>query len=158
MNRVGVNSDGAVRVETGEAVYVDSAANFVFDGGPALATPPGIAFMRYTQGDGRVIGHTLVGDQVEISYSMVVLDLAITTVPTALLAQAARVPQPLLPPPPVSSPPATDPSSVDNLDRVLRAMMRVMVTYTNQLKAGTYTTKTAVEVKADFLAAYNAIT
>jgi len=50
-----------------------------------------------------------------------------------------------------------DLSNVDNLEKTLKAMGLLMRDYCNSLKAGTYTTKTVADLKADFSAKYNSL-
>ena len=50
-----------------------------------------------------------------------------------------------------------DYSNLDNLDRVLKALGLLLRDYTNALQAGTYTTKTINQLKADFASKYNAL-
>lgn len=51
----------------------------------------------------------------------------------------------------------TDFSNLDNLDKVLKAILLVMRQYTNALAAGTHTQKTVAQLKADLKTAYDAL-
>jgi hypothetical protein len=59
------------------------------------------------------------------------------------------------PQPPVFVPP--DLANIDNLDRAFRAMGLLLRDYTNALQAGTHSTKTIAQFKADFATKYNAL-
>jgi hypothetical protein len=48
--------------------------------------------------------------------------------------------------------PPLDISDIDNLDKMLKALALLTRMYANQLKAGTYVTKTVADTKADFKA------
>lgn len=50
-----------------------------------------------------------------------------------------------------------DLSDVDNLEKTLKALALVMRDYCNALQAGTYTTKTVANLRADFKAKYDGL-
>jgi hypothetical protein len=54
-------------------------------------------------------------------------------------------------------PPPIDLSDVDNQERAFKALVLMMRDYCNDLKAGTYATKTIAGLKADFRAKWNAL-
>jgi hypothetical protein len=50
-----------------------------------------------------------------------------------------------------------DLSNIDNLDKTLKALALLTRQYANQLKAGTYVTKTVADTKADFTTIFQAL-
>jgi hypothetical protein len=53
--------------------------------------------------------------------------------------------------------PPLDLSDIDNLNTMLRALALLTRMYANQLKAGTYVTKSVADTKADFMAIFQAL-
>lgn len=56
-----------------------------------------------------------------------------------------------------ASPEPPDPSDIDNGERALKAVALVMRDYCNQLQAGTYTSKTVSQLRADFKTKFDAL-
>lgn len=50
-----------------------------------------------------------------------------------------------------------DISDIDNLDKTLKALALLTRQYANQLKAGTYVTKTVADTRSDFMTIFRAL-
>jgi hypothetical protein len=66
MNKIYVTPDNVIYITRGEESYIDTLSNYEADTGQKICCPNGIRYMEFSPEDGRVIGHTTDGNQVEV--------------------------------------------------------------------------------------------